>query len=504
MIVIASIKRASIPVFLKERHDENAKWLYFLAFKRCNMQILKRKYTCMEENMKRALFFTVAAAVFMLGGCTASQYTTLEEAVRAGEHLPSGVTIDDIDVSNMEIAEARRLINSNNEDRAKNTRFTVTLIDKTAYISADELHVRFDTDKVLLSAVNSGKASFFDTDERTFFTSMDASLGDIERGIGSVVTELRHEAKNAKVKLSSNGEFAFSADEVGYEADKSELAKLLKEKIALGQSADVEAPSKLVYPEYTIEQAREDTQLIAEFTTYFKGSTYGKAERVKNIVKAAGLLDASVVESGEIFSINQVLGDRNEENGWSIAAGIKDGAYVQEYGGGVCQVSTTLYNALLMADMRIVERHHHSWPLGYIDIGRDATISTGGPDLRFENTSGAALFIFCEADERKKQVSVKLYGRPLENGVSIKLSSEKVKTLEDLGTEMEEDASLAPGEQQVVRKARQGSVAVTYKTYYSSDGERLETVEVVRDTYHSIKGLIKVAPSAEATSTKSE
>ncbi len=454
--------------------------------------------------MKKAFVLAIAAAVFMLGGCTLDQYNALEEAVRAGEHLPNGVSIDGIDVSNMEITSARRLINQNNEKRAREIQFTVTLIDKTVHVSASELNVRFNTDEVLLNAVNAGASGIFNTGEKAFTTSMDASLGDIERGIRSMAAELKHEAKNAKVKLSSNGEFAFSADEVGYEANISELAKLLKEKLPLGQSTRIEAPSKPVYPEYTIEQAKNDTQLIAEFTTYFKGSTYGKAERVKNIVKAAELLNKSVVESGEIFSVNQVLGERNEENGWSIAAGIKDGAYVQEYGGGVCQVSTTLYNALLMADMRIVERHHHSWPLGYIDIGRDATISTGGPDLRFENTSGATLFIFCEADERKKQVSVKLYGRPLENGVSITLSSEKVKTLDDLGTEMEEDASLAPGEQQVVRKSRQGSVAVTYKTYYSADGEKLETVEVVRDTYHSIKGLIKVAPSAAATSASGE
>ena len=266
-----------------------------------------------------------------------------------------------------------------------------------------------------------------------------------------------------------------------------------------GEGGAIVAPYSMIYPEYTVEQARNDTQLIAEFTTYFKGSTYGKENRVRNIVKASGLIDKCVIDPGDIFSINQVLGERNEKNGWSVAAGIKDGAYVQEYGGGVCQVSTTLYNALLMADMHIVERHHHSWPLGYVDIGRDATISTGGPDLRFENTSGAALFILSETDEKQKRITVKLYGRPLADGVSIELSSKKVKTLDDLGTEVEEDASLKPGEQQIVRKARQGSVAITYKTYYSAEGAKLGTQEVTRDTYRSIKGLIKIAPAAAAT-----
>lgn len=70
--------------------------------------------------------------------------------------------------------------------------------------------------------------------------------------------------------------------------------------------------------------------------------------------------------------MNAILGPRNAENGWKEATGIRDAVYVQEYGGGVCQVSSTLYNAVLMADLTVTDRTHHSWPLGYVDIGRDA------------------------------------------------------------------------------------------------------------------------------------
>lgn len=448
--------------------------------------------------MKKAFAFAAALLLLLLNGCTRQHYAALEEAVRAGASIPSGVTIDGLDISGMDIVQARRLINANNEERLAAMNFEITLMGRSVNVSAQKLNVRFNADEALLAAANLGTPSLFDDGSRALYTAADASLNDIERGIREAAAELRQEAKPAAVKLAPDGEFAISADEVGYEVDRAALAKLLKEKINEGKSASVQAPAVAVYAEYTVAQAKNDTQLIAEFSTDFKGSTYGKANRVKNIIKAAELLNKSVVEQGGIFSINRALGDRNEENGWYIAAGIRDGAYVQEYGGGVCQVSTTLYNALLMADIHIVERHHHSWPLGYVDIGRDATISTGGPDLRFENTTGAALFILCNVNEKQKRITVSLYGRPLADGVSIKLSSQKIETLKDPGTEMEEDASLAPGEQIIVRKARQGSVAVTYKTFYSKDGEKLYSEEVTRDTYHSIKGLIKVAPAASA------
>lgn len=449
--------------------------------------------------MKRAFAAGLIIVVFALCGCARQQYTTLEEAVRAGAKIEKGITIDGADVSDMDIVAARRLINEANENRVRGMIYTISLAGKSVQVKGSGLNISFNTDDVLLQAANMGAAGLFSTESRALTTQADASVRDIERGIRAAAAELKREAKDAKVSLASGGEFAIAADEAGQEVNTAKLAEEIREYVRRGEGGAIAAPYSMIYPEYTVEQARNDTQLIAEFTTYFKGSTYGKENRVRNIVKASGLIDKCVIDPGDIFSINQVLGERNEKNGWSVAAGIKDGAYVQEYGGGVCQVSTTLYNALLMADMHIVERHHHSWPLGYVDIGRDATISTGGPDLRFENTSGAALFIRSETDEKQKRITVKLYGRPLADGVSIELSSKKVKTLDDLGTEVEEDASLKPGEQQIVRKARQGSVAITYKTYYSAEGAKLGTQEVTRDTYRSIKGLIKIAPAAAAT-----
>ncbi|HBU13224.1 MAG TPA: vanomycin resistance protein VanB, partial [Clostridiales bacterium] len=100
-----------------------------------------------------------------------------------------------------------------------------------------------------------------------------------------------------------------------------------------------------------------------------------------NIWKMSDIINGVKVEPGETWSINEEAGPRTYNLGWQGAPGISDGEYKEEAGGGICQVSSTLYNAVLRAELEIVERKHHSWPLDYIDGGLDATISTGAPDF---------------------------------------------------------------------------------------------------------------------------
>lgn len=144
--------------------------------------------------------------------------------------------------------------------------------------------------------------------------------------------------------------------------DAERLADQLKIAVLAERNASIEPYIDTIPAEYTAEHARADTQLITEFSTSFKSATYGKANRVFNIAKAAELIDGTTIAPGEEFDMNAILGPRNAENGWKEATGIRDAVYVQEYGGGVCQVSSTLYNAVLMADLRVTDRTHHSWP----------------------------------------------------------------------------------------------------------------------------------------------
>jgi len=107
---------------------------------------------------------------------------------------------------------------------------------------------------------------------------------------------------------------------------------------------------------------------------------------MRNVALAAARIDGHVLQPGEVFSFNGVVGPRDAEHGWALANEIYQGEYVLGYGGGICQVTSTLYNAALLGGLQIEERYHHDRPLQYIGPGRDATVVWGQLDFRFRNS----------------------------------------------------------------------------------------------------------------------
>ena len=448
---------------------------------------------------KTAVCLMALLAAASVLGC-AKKYTDMEDAQNSGATLGECILIDDVDVSGMTPAQAVSAVEEAHTRTLKGLYYTITAGEDSLDINAALLPISFDTRDTVMEALSLKKHWPEGIEPRRLYTAMGADIAELRKALEELSSELQYEPTDATASYSPEEGFTYTDHADGRALDYDHLSGSVHELISSGKSGSVSAVTSAVPAEYTSDMARQDTTLISEFTTSFSGSTYGKANRVFNIVKAASLIDGKTVASGEEFDTNATLGDRNEENGWKTAAGIRDGAYVQEYGGGVCQVSTTLYNAVLMADLEITERHHHSWPLGYVDIGRDATISTGGPNLRFINSSAAPITISALTDKENKTVTVRIYGRPLKDGMRIELTSKKTATLSSPGTETVYDPSLAPGESETVRKARRGSVAETHKLYYSADGQLIDKVLVTEDKYRSISGIVNVGPRAETYS----
>ncbi|MFJ7406605.1 MULTISPECIES: VanW family protein [unclassified Lysinibacillus] len=130
--------------------------------------------------------------------------------------------------------------------------------------------------------------------------------------------------------------------------------------------------------------------VVASYTTYFNSSDAG---RNKNIELSANAINNVIVGSGDTFSFNTVVGPRDEENGYQPAPEIINKKLVMGIGGGICQTSSTLFNAVDQLPIKFVERHHHSLDVGYVPKGRDATVSYGGLDFRFQNTSDVPFLI---------------------------------------------------------------------------------------------------------------
>ena len=299
-------------------------------------------------------------------------------------------------------------------------------------------------------------------------------------------------AQNARLLYSDDpaDPITFVAEAEGRRIDEDSLAQTLIEK---AEAPRINVDMEPVAASVTAEELKEKHALLSTFTTSFKGSTLGRKNRVNNMALAASRINGIVLDPGEEFSMNETILDRTKENGYYLAPAIRNGTYEKQYGGGVCQVSSTLFNAVMMADLTVTERHHHSWPMTYVPIGRDATIATGYKDFKFVNSTKSELVIFAHLDKKAKTVTVRLYGQKSGDFDHVKVTSKRTGSLPPKGTKVKLDESLSAGSRVEERKERRGKTSVTYKEYYDASDQLIRKETAYEDSYPSIEGLVYVS-----------
>lgn len=299
---------------------------------------------------------------------------------------------------------------------------------------------------------------------------------------------------------SVEGRFVYSDGVKGRQVDGEALFTAVSDYVAAGDfSQPCQAPFTELEPTLTIEDVKRLTSVVSTATSSFAKGSYAAANRVFNIEKALGMIDGYVLGPGEEFSFNTVLGPRYTSHGWKLAGAINNGKSVEEPGGGVCQVSSTTFNAVLMADLTIVERAPHSWPLSYLPAGQDATINTGTQDFIFRNNRETPVIIGADIDKKKKEMTITIYGEPLPDGQYIKLVSKKVDTIKQPADQIVVVKTMAPGTSVVEREGRAGSRYETYKEYYAADGTLIKKELAYKTTYRAISTIIHKGPDAAPT-----
>ncbi|MDE6182567.1 MAG: VanW family protein, partial [Eubacteriales bacterium] len=234
----------------------------------------------------------------------------------------------------------------------------------------------------------------------------------------------------------------------------------------------------------TVEpKGTEDLKMIKNklggFTTNYTGaSTEG---RVINMKIAASKINGTILYPGEVFSTNEKFGPTTQANGYKPAKTIIDGKFVDEFGGGVCQISSTLYNAVLYSELEIVERRNHSLKVGYLDYGYDATLAGNYIDLKFKNSTKYPIYI--ESYLTNNQVICNIYGydeRPQNR--EIKFQNALVQKIEPGPRVVKETDTLPEGEEKVEVKPLTGYKYKLYKLVYQ-DGKLTDKI-LVNDSYY--------------------
>ncbi len=296
--------------------------------------------------------------------------------------------------------------------------------------------------------------------------------------------------------------FQYTPEKRGLQTDLDALAALILQAVESEDlSSVITAPTTVTEPTVTLDQVKAQTQLIASWTSSY--SNHNNANRIKNVAKMLGIVNGTVLEPNVVWSVNDTAGPRSVSKGWFEAAGIKGGAYVPDPGGGVCQVSSTLYNACIRAGVGIEDATHHSIISDYIPIGLDATISTGSPDLKLKNVNPTPMYIVTYINREEENVTVEIYGTPVVDptygDVILTYESKRGGTGATPATEYFYNAAatpdgtaIAPGASVAYREARGATSATAYKIIKDLQGKELSKTEFEKHTYRSYTGQVYV------------
>ena len=247
-------------------------------------------------------------------------------------------------------------------------------------------------------------------------------------------------------------------------------------------------PLKVTYPSVSTNDIGSEAfpDLLSSFRTSFTSSN---SNRSTNIRLCSEKINGTVLMPGETFSFNQVVGKRTPEAGFKPATAYSGGKVVQEYGGGICQVSSTLYNAVLYANLEITERTNHGYKPSYVDPGLDATVSWGGPDFKFTNNRDYPIRIVC--DTSNKILNIYIYGLKRDTDYKVVLDAQYVSTVY-FKTVYQKDSSLASGQSRVIQSGSNGCKTATYKYLYDANGTLVSSECISRDTYNPHNKIVAV------------
>lgn len=307
--------------------------------------------------------------------------------------------------------------------------------------------------------------------------------------------------------------FKYTEHVIGRSIDIESVIKECMDKLQNGDYTAITAPVQVLEPVAKIEDLKQKTQLITSWTSSF--SNHYNYNRNWNVAKLSGIINGVIIEPGTVWSINDEAGVRTVSAGWLEAAGILNGGYVPQAGGGVCQISSTLYNAAIRANLEITDSTHHSIQSDYIPLGLDATISSGAPDLKIKNQYDTPVYIVSYVNPKDKNVTVEIYGQTVKDpelgDVILNFSFKDGGTFGTptmryvYNTAIAPDQTIiAPGESYEYAKNRYGRTVETFIHYLDLNGNELKVESFHNYKWNPFNGMTYVNAPDPATITLPE
>lgn len=431
--------------------------------------------------------------------------------------FPEGVTVNGFQLSGKTATEAKDIVTPGIDQTVERIAVTLTgnMGDESfrKVITGPEMNISTDLDDILLVALSGKRNGTYHT---TFIVDYDA----VKAKIQEINSELSFGPADASFEFTTNSKGKTSINYIegrtGTGIDVDKTLTMIREQMEAGNYQFELTPElTLQEPNVTVDDIKQNVSLIGSYTTQYrnKGLSSWTEERRQttlnrsfNVEKAAGIVNGQIVQPGATWSYNKVVGDRNAKNGWKEANAVHNGnTYRLEYGGGVCQVSTTLYNALLRANIQIVSRSKHSIPADYVAYGLDATVDYGHIDFKFKNNTDCPLYIFTQTkvksgETRWSELTVSIYGKALPEGVTYEPRAVTTKEIEPGETIIKYNKKQLTTYQEVTTTGRKGYVVEVYLDK-KQNGKTVESTYLYTDEYDAVTEVITVGTIEPTTPT---
>ena len=300
-----------------------------------------------------------------------------------------------------------------------------------------------------------------------------------EINIDKIHEEVYKEVKDA---YYTQDPFTVYPEEDGVDFDVNEAKTIIAE-----EKEEYVIPLKITKPTKTVKDIGTEAfpDLLATFSTNYNA---GNINRTTNLKLAVNKINGTVLLPNEEFSYNKVVGERTISAGYKMAATYSNGAVVDGLGGGICQISSTLYDAVVMANLNVTTRRNHQFVTSYVPAGKDATVVWGSQDFKFVNSRKNPIRI--TATVQGGVATVQIWGVKEEVEYDISIETKKIATIEPT-TKYVQNSSLPAGQQKVVQAGSNGRKVEAYKVT-KLNGKVISTTLLSRDTYNAMQRIVHV------------
>ena len=439
------------------------------------MKTLRNKFFNINKKVLIGL-----AVILMLFFISIMYFTS--ESLNTGIH--KGIRVEDVDVSKLSKDEAIKKVKIATDEKINNKNIEFYYGDKDLPIPLRDFGYSLNIEDAVNKAYDLGRSKGLVNNYLDILSSLifknnimaDSNFDEVKKEavLTNLAREIHKKPLDAHPIFNEDGSITIEKSEKGRYLDLNEAKGLLNTDML--HEEKIELPVYDTEPKIHSDYYQGIDKVLGDFSTDYSSSIKNRKENIKI---ASAKFNNMKLNPGDEISFNDIVGEISEATGFKNATVIVGGEYENGIGGGICQVSTTLYNSLILSDLEIVERHNHSRPINYVDLGTDAAVARGYKDLKFKNNTNNPIIILAEADGQK--LDFKVLGNSTDRDYKINIIPERLGVVSpDVKTTYSD--SIPEGETVVKESGKNG---YSYKTYKEivKNGEVVEKKEISKSYY---------------------